>query len=81
VITVEIFTKAECCLCEAAKTIINKVNKQIPFLIREIDITSDKALYERFKEEIPVIFINGKKSFKYTVSEKELRKRLRRLMR
>lgn len=39
---------------------------------------SDVVLYERFKEEIPVIFIDGKKSFKYQLDEREFRRKLAR---
>tara|TARA_B100000315_G_C14108688_1_gene377097 strand:+ start:201 stop:452 length:252 start_codon:yes stop_codon:yes gene_type:complete len=79
-IKVEVFSKKECHLCEEAKKMIYKVEQssQFPLQIEEIDIMTDSSLYERFKEEIPVIFINGKKAFKYRVDEKILRKKLAR---
>lgn len=76
---VEIYSKADCCLCEEAKAVLERVRRQIPFDLREVDITGDPALYERFREEIPVVFVNGRKAFKYRVDERLLRQRLQAL--
>ena len=79
-IKVEVFSKEGCHLCEEAKEVINKVQKssQFSFQVEEIDITTDALIYERFKEEIPVIFVNGKKAFKYRVAAEALKKKLAR---
>lgn len=78
-VTVEILTKDECCLCEEVKKVLKDVQKIRVFDIKEIDITSDAALLERYKEEIPVVLINGRKAFKYRVDPMKLIKRLDRL--
>jgi len=44
--------------------------------LREVDILEDPEAHERFKEEIPVVFINGKKAFKYRLDEKQFLKKL-----
>ncbi len=75
-IVVEIYFKEGCHLCEEAKNIITKVRSDIHFDLREVDITASPGLYETFKEEIPVIFINGRKAFKYRVNESSFRKKL-----
>ncbi|MBI1987010.1 MAG: glutaredoxin family protein [Nitrospinae bacterium] len=79
-IKVRIFTKEGCHLCEEAKELIYRVQHSSPihFELEEVDITSDVGIYERFKEEIPVIFIDGKKAFKYRLDEREFRRRLAR---
>jgi hypothetical protein len=48
----------------------------IPFSIEEIDIEKDKILFEKYKYLIPVIEINGKRVFTYSVDEIELKKLL-----
>lgn len=78
-VKIEIYSKADCHLCDVAKAILLKARQGIPFDFQEIDITDDPVLYEKYKEQIPVIFINGRKSFKYRVHEKELYKKLKRL--
>ncbi len=77
-ITVEIYSKPDCHLCEVAKQILLKVKQEIPFEFLQTDITNDRELFEIYKEQIPVVFIDGRKLFKYRVEEKKLRKILKR---
>jgi glutaredoxin len=76
-IRVDIYSKADCPLCDKAKDVIVSVQDEFGFEIHEIDITQDSRLFEQYKESIPVIFIDGRKAFKYRVDPKELRKKLR----
>ena len=75
---VQMYTKEGCHLCVVAREIILRVLKEIPFEFQEVDIESRNDLYERFKEEIPVVFVNGERAFTYRVHEKKLRKILKR---
>lgn len=79
-VAVEIFTKDDCSLCVDAKAVILKVQKRIPFELKETDIKNNRDLFEAFKEQIPVVFINGRKSFKFRVDEAALEKKLSRLV-
>lgn len=44
-----------------------------------IDIEQDPVLYEQYRNEIPVIFLAGRKLFKYRVDETKLDRALRAL--
>ncbi|MBI3014206.1 MAG: glutaredoxin family protein [Candidatus Tectomicrobia bacterium] len=77
-IHVEIYGKRECHLCEEVKATLRKVQREIPFDLREIDIESTPELYETYKERIPLVFLNGRLAFKFRVDEKTLRRRLAR---
>lgn len=77
-IEVKIFTKEECHLCEVAKKIIKKLQLNIPFNLVEVDITQDPCLYEKYKEKIPIISINGRETFFYKVNPKEFKEELKR---
>lgn len=79
-IKVEIYSKPDCYLCDNAKTILLKAQKNLPFNIEEVDITQNKELFEQYKEQIPVVFINGRKAFKFRVNEKALQKQLKELL-
>ncbi len=80
-VKVTIYTKKDCCLCETAKEVIKKVQADYPIMeIYEVDVTSDTDLYQRFQYEIPVVFIENEKAFRYKVSEKLLRKKLNRIL-
>jgi glutaredoxin len=80
-VTVEIYSKADCCLCDEAKKVLLAAQRKVPFEIREVDIEGDAALLERFRYDIPVIFVDGKKAFKHRVSEATLLARIARASR
>ena len=75
-IRVEIFSKADCHLCDDAKEVLLKAKKKHPLEIIEIDITEDPKMYEAYGQQVPVVFINGRKAFKFRVDEKELQKKI-----
>jgi glutaredoxin len=75
---VQLYTKKECPLCVVAREIILRVKKEIPFEFEEVNIESRDDLYKKFKEEIPVVCVNGERAFTYRVSEKRLRRILKR---
>lgn len=64
-----VYSKPACCLCSRAMEQLAKLQEQHPFVMREINILEDSEAYNKFKEEIPVIFVNGRKAFKYHVDE------------
>lgn len=65
-----IYSKPACCLCDRAKKRLAKLQEQHAFVLREVNILEDSAAYKMFKEEIPVVFLNGRKAFKYHLDEK-----------
>ena len=73
---VQLYTKDECSLCDKAMIVLDSVAREIPFELIKIDITKDKELFEKFKEKIPVVYINGRISFKYYVEEEKFREKL-----
>lgn len=66
-----IYSKPSCCLCEKAKSQLAKLQEKYQFAWHEINILEDAVAYARFKDEIPVIFVNGRKAFKYHLNEKD----------
>jgi glutaredoxin len=71
-----LYSRKECCLCENMKEVIRRVATRIPLALDEIDVDSSSALTQEYGNEVPVLFVNGRKAFKYRVTEKELEKRL-----
>jgi glutaredoxin len=83
-----LYTRADCCLCLEMKMVIRRVAEGIPLDLHEIDVDTSDELRERFGEQVPVLFVNGRKAFKYSVKASELKRQLlrkegfgRRLMR
>ncbi len=58
-ITVTLFTRPGCHLCEQAKTDLAAIQAQIPHQLLEVDIDRDPALQKKFLTEIPVIEVGA----------------------
>jgi glutaredoxin len=78
-ISVEIYSRPRCHLCDEAKKIIERVQRRTGFALRIINIENDPELEKEYGEQIPVVFIAGQKAFKYHVDEVEFEKKVRRL--
>ena len=73
---ITLYTRKDCCLCDEMKEIVRKVAEEFPLDVRELDVDSAPDLQKKYGSEVPVLFINGRKAFKYRVTVGELRKRL-----
>lgn len=73
---VMIYSKPECCLCDKAKAILLKVQAEIPFTLRVIDISQNHTFFEKYQYVIPVVAINGLDIFVSKISEFRFRKAL-----
>lgn len=71
-----LYSRQDCCLCDAMKAVINKVAANLPLEIDEIDVDGSLELREKFANQVPVLFIDGRKAFKYRVTERELKSKL-----
>ncbi|MHB8172347.1 MAG: glutaredoxin family protein [Thermincolia bacterium] len=75
-IKITIYTKEECCLCDKAKVIVEKVAPDYSLEIDMFDITTNPVIFEKYKYQIPVIAINGEVKLVSKVSEFWLRREL-----
>jgi glutaredoxin len=78
-IQIDIYSRPGCHLCDEAKDVIDRVRERHAFAVRIINIEEDPELESAYGTEIPVVFINGSKAFKYHVDERELEKKVKRL--
>jgi hypothetical protein len=77
-IALVLYSRPGCHLCEEMKDVILPVARELGCTLEQIDISDRAELEARFGMEIPVLCVNGRKAFKYRVSEPKLRKRLAR---
>ena len=68
---VVLYTRAGCHLCDEVKSTLINLAKRGGFTWREVDIDSDPELRQKFNDQVPVVFIDGKKAFKYRMSERD----------
>jgi len=71
-----LYSRPGCHLCDDMKAVVQPLARELGCALDEVDISGDAALEARFGHEIPVLFVDGRKAFKYRVTERELRKHL-----
>ena len=70
---VTLYSKPGCHLCEEMKAEISKANCAGLYELQEINIESDAELFARYRNDIPVLSINGVEVFKYRLSSTDFR--------
>ena len=71
-----VYSRAGCHLCDVVKQQLEQWRKRADFTWREIDIDADPELLRLYNEEVPVVFIDGRKAFKYHLNERDFFRRL-----
>jgi glutaredoxin len=74
---ITLYTRKDCCLCDEMKEVVRQVAGEFSLNVIEVGVDSSVELQRRYGDEVPVLFINGRKAFKVRVTEEELKKRLR----
>ncbi len=75
---VTLYTRPGCHLCVVALAVVERVCADLGEAYEEVDITGDPVLLERFAEEIPVTFVDGRQHDFWRVDEQRLRTALSR---
>jgi glutaredoxin len=73
---VVVYSRKGCHLCEIVKETLSKLHKRGGFTLQEIDVDSDDSLRRQFSDEVPVVFIDGRKAFKYRMDEQDFLRKL-----
>ena len=76
-IALTLYSRPECPLCDDMKEVVVPIAHELGCSVEHVDISGDAALEARLGSELPVLFVNGRKAFKYRVTRSELRRRLR----
>ncbi len=73
-----LYTRNDCELCREMEDVVAAELPNFDVRIRRIKIDGDAGLEAQFGVEVPVLFVNDRKAFKYRCTPRELRKRLAR---
>ena len=73
---VVVYSRKGCHLCEIVKESLVKLERRGGFTWREIDVDSDEDLRRKFTDEVPVVFIDDCKAFKYRMDEQDFLRKL-----
>jgi glutaredoxin len=71
-----VYSKPGCHLCEVVKATLATLEGRADFQWREVNIEADPELQQLYWDQIPVVFVDGRKAFKYRMSERQFLRRL-----
>ena len=74
--TVTIYTRAGCHLCEEAERVVRAEQPAAGFVLELVDIDRDPELARRYGVRVPVVAVDGQDLFEYEVPPDLLRARL-----
>lgn len=77
-IELTLYTRRDCGLCREMEAVIEHELPRFAARIDRVEIDGDAELEARFGLEVPVLFVAGRKAFKYRCTSRELRRRLER---
>ena len=71
-----VYSRKGCHLCEIVKESLVKLHKRGGFDWRDVDVDSDPELRRQYNDQVPVVFIDGRKAFKYRMDEQDFLRKL-----
>jgi len=73
---VVVYTAEGCRLCERALEVVREAQAELGFDLALVDIGGDPELEARYREHLPVVEIDGERTFTYFVEPAAFRARL-----
>jgi glutaredoxin len=67
-----IYSKSDCHLCDVAKEVIERCRERVDFAVEVVDISQNAELFERYRNDIPVILLDGREIARHVVRERKL---------
>jgi glutaredoxin len=71
-VLVTLYGAAGCHLCDVAREVLDRERGLLGFDLNVVDISGDPELEARYREQIPVVFVAGRRAFTYRVEPAEL---------
>jgi hypothetical protein len=76
VTVVTVYSKPDCHLCEEAMAGLRRMQQELGFTLRELDIMGDEMLHRAYFDRIPVVSVEGEEVCEYFLAEPLVRERL-----
>ncbi len=68
--------KPDCHLCHVMADVARRAAAGLHATVVERDVREDAELYARYRDDIPVLLVDGREAARHRVTEPELRRRL-----
>lgn len=72
-VRVVLYTKSDCGLCDQMKAAMTSACCDELYTLEEVDIEQDAGMFELYRYEIPVLFINGVEAFRHRLAADEFK--------
>lgn len=69
-----VYGATDCCLCDEAMALLHELAPGLGLTLRYVEIDGQAELERRYREQIPVGFLGGRKIFKFRVDPERLRR-------
>jgi glutaredoxin len=69
---ITIYSKPGCHLCDRAKEVIERCRAKVEFAVEVVDISQNPELLQRYRDDIPVILLDGNEIARHFVRERKL---------
>lgn len=66
---VVVYSRQGCHLCDVVKETLAQAEGEANYQWRAVDIDTDPELRQKYNDEVPVVFIDGRKAFKYRMDK------------
>lgn len=73
---IRIYSRQQCHLCDDAKAVVAPIAKARGLTVETVDVDGSEELKALYGLEVPVVFVDGRKAFKFRVDAKKLEKLL-----
>lgn len=73
---VVLYGKPDCSLCARVREILRRLRQDREFALEEVDITLDPTCYERYRDWIPVVTVDGAEAMRGIPNEFAIRRAL-----
>lgn len=75
-LSIKFYTKPKCSLCDEVRILLNRLRKEYPLEVEELNILDDPDLYQRYKYEIPVLSFPDLSQLQGKIDRKQVKEKL-----
>lgn len=73
---IRLYSKRRCPLCEVVRDQLKELRSRFEFELEERYIDDSPSDWERFRYDVPVVFIDGERAYNHRLDVAEVEKRL-----
>ncbi len=77
-VRVTIYSRQNCHLCETVRDMAQRLQTELPFRLDYVDIETDRDLVARYGTRIPVVMVDRREIRVEPVTERDLRRAIKR---